>query len=251
MENSKMASTYDAIGVGYASRRRPDPRIARELNDALGDSGTVLNVGAGAGSYEPSDRTVVAVEPSTVMIEQRPPGTVPAVIAQAERLPFVDRAFDASMAVMTVHHWSDLDQGLAELRRVTRGPIVVLTSDLDAIRRWWLIDEYAPEIGDALGETLPRVERIVARLGEAEVRPIPVPADCSDAFMMAFWNRPELVLDPAARAATSAFAQLPSSVEERIVSELASDLADGTWDKRHARLRRLSAFDAGLRLIRA
>jgi SAM-dependent methyltransferase len=242
---------YDAIGLGYASRRRPDPRIARELTDALGDSATVLNVGAGAGSYEPTDRTVVAVEPSPVMIGQRPPGAVPAVIAQAERLPFVDRAFDASMAVLTVHHWSDLDQGLAELRRVTRGPIVVLTSDLDALRRWWLIDEYAPEIADDLVQTLPSVPRIAARLGGAEVRPIPVPADCSDVFLMAFWNRPELVLDPAARAATSGFAQLPSAVEERIVSQLATDLADGTWDKRHGHLRRLSAFGSGLRLIRA
>lgn len=242
---------YDAIGLGYASRRRPDPRIAGELTDALGDSATVLNVGAGAGSYEPSDRTVVAVEPSPVMIEQRPRGAVPAVIAQAERLPFVDRAFDASMAVLTVHHWSDLDQGLAELRRVTRGPVVVLTSDLDALRRWWLIDEYAPEIADDLVQTLPSVARIADRLGGAEVRPIPVPADCSDAFLMAFWNRPELVLDPAARAATSGFAQLPSAVEERIVSQIATDLADGTWDRRHGHLRRLSAFDSGLRLIRA
>ena len=155
------------------------------------------------------------------------------------------------MAVLTVHHWSDLDQGLAELRRVTRGPIVILTSDLDAVRRWWLIREYAPEIGDDLVQTLPSVARIVAGLGGAEVRTIPVPADCSDAFLMAFWNRPELVLDPGARAATSAFAQLPASVEDRIVSEIATDLADGAWDKRHGRLRRLSAFDAGLRLIRA
>jgi hypothetical protein len=162
----------------------------------------------------------------------------------------VDGAFDASMAILTVHHWSNLDRGLDELRRVTRGSIVVLTSDLDALRRWWLIDEYAPEIGDGLVGTLPGVERIVARLGGADVRPIPVPADCSDAFLMAFWNRPELVLNPAARAATSAFAQLPSAVEEMIVSEIATGLADGTWDRRHGRLRRLAAFDSGLRLIR-
>jgi SAM-dependent methyltransferase len=242
---------YDAIGRGYASRRRPDPRIAAAVVDALADAATVLNVGAGAGSYEPADRTVVAVEPSPVMIRQRPPTAVPAIIAEAECLPFVDDAFDGSMAVLTVHHWSEMELGLDELRRVTRGPIVILTCDLEVMRRWWLIDDYAPEIDADLVQTLPRVERIVDHLGGAEVRPIPVPADCSDAFLMAFWNRPELVLDPAARAATSAFAQLPPDVEARIEAEVAADLYEGTWDKRHGNLRRLAAFDAGLRLIRA
>jgi SAM-dependent methyltransferase len=240
---------YDTIGAGYAARRRPDPRIAAELHRALGDSATVLNVGAGAGSYEPTDRVVVAVEPSRVMIAQRPRGAVPAVIARAESLPFVDSAFEASMAVLTVHHWADVDRGLAELRRVTAGPIVILTHDPSA--SWWLMDDYAPEIAAQLGEAGPTVEALVDRLGGAEVRIVPVPADCSDAFLLSFWNRPELVLDPEARAATSCFAKLSAVTQERVARKLAADLEDGTWEARHGHLRQLTEFDAGLRLIRA
>jgi SAM-dependent methyltransferase len=242
-------NSYDTIGVGYAARRRPDPRIAAELHRALGDSATVLNVGAGAGSYEPTDRIVVAVEPSRVMIAQRPRGGVPAVIAHAESLPFVDSAFDASMAILTVHHWADLDRGLAELRRVTAGPIVILTHDPSV--SWWLIDDYAPEIAAQLVEAGPAVEAVVDRLGEAEVRIVPVPADCSDGFLLSFWNRPERVLDPEARAATSCFAKLSADTQNRVASKLAADLEDGTWEARHGHLRQLTEFDAGLRLIAA
>lgn len=238
---------YDAIGVCYAARRRPDPKLAVKLHSALGNSATVLNVGAGAGSYEPTDRIVVAVEPSRIMIAQRPPDAVPAVIARAEQLPFVDSAFDASMAVLTVHHWADMDRGLAELRRVTAGPIVVLTHDPSV--SWWLMDDYAPEISEHLAETGPTIEAIVERLGGAEVQVVPVPANCSDAFLLSFWNRPELVLNPKARAATSGFAKLSAETQERAARELATDLEDGTWEARHGYLRQLAEFDAGLRLI--
>ncbi len=243
------APLYDTIGAGYARIRRPDPRIAARLHAALGAARTVVNVGAGAGGYEPADRTVVAVEPSEVMVRQRPPGAAPVVRARAEALPFADDAFEAGMAVLTVHHWADPRRGLAELRRVARGPVAVLTFDEAVTDESWLVRDYAPEVASGAAGPVPAPGEIAARLGGGTVEPVPVPADCTDGFLLSFWNRPEAVLDPAARAATSGFALLPAVVQERIVAALAADLRAGRWDARHGHLRALDAYDAGLRLV--
>lgn len=240
---------YDEIGTGYARRRHPDPRIAARLEAALGDARTVVNVGAGTGAYEPVGRTVLAVEPSEVMIRQRPRHLLPAILGRAESLPFVAGALDAAMAVLTVHHWSEPERGLAELRRVTDGPVAVLTCDTDVANQGWLARRYAPEIAAWDAEHFPPAERIAGWLGSATVEAVPVPADCTDGFLMSFWNRPEAVLDPAARAATSGFARLPGHVQERIAATLAQDLDSGAWDREFGHLRSLPACDAGLRLV--
>ena len=239
---------YDSIGAGYARRRRPDPTIAAALRSALGDARRIVNVGAGAGSYEPPDITAAAVEPSAVMAAQRPPGLVPAVLTVAERLPFIDGAFDGALAVLTIHHWQDLRRGLQEVRRVTHGPIVILTADPDVATSWWLPVDY-PELRTGLAAPLPSPTILEEELGLLDVRVVPVPARCPDGFLISFWDRPELVLDPESRAATSAFARLDTGIVERVVARLAADLRAGDWDRRHGELRMLSEFDTGLRLV--
>ncbi|WP_305782518.1 class I SAM-dependent methyltransferase [Symbioplanes lichenis] len=192
---------YETTGHGYATRRRADPRIAAAIHAALGDARNVLNVGAGAGSYEPADRYVLAVEPSARMREQRPPGAAPALRAYAESLPFDDDSFDAVMATITVHQWSDPMRGLAELRRVARAAVGVLTFDGDALDRFWLAD-YVPELIVAERRRYPRIAAIAAALGEGtEVAEVPIPVDCTDGFAEAFYARPEQLLDPRVRAA--------------------------------------------------
>lgn len=239
---------YDAIGEGYARMRRPDPRIAAQIERALGDARTVVNVGAGTGSYEPVGRHVVAVEPSVVMAAQRPRDRPPAVLARAEALPLADDSADAVMAVLTVHHWEDLDAGVAEMLRVARDRVVVVTIDMDVAERWWLFAECAPEITRRDRAEFPDVGALARSLG-AVVEVVPVPADCADRFGLAYWNDPEGLLDPAARAAMSGFARLAPEREAAIVERLRSDLESGAWDARHGHLRSLGSFDAGLRLL--
>ena len=240
---------YEVHGHGYASRRRTDPRIAALVHAALGDARTVLNVGAGAGSYEPGDRYVVAVEPSAAMRAQRPPHLAPAVIATAEHLPFDGGAFEAAMAMVTVHQWSDPEAGLRELRRVTRGSVVVLTFDRDALDRWWLAD-YAPELLVAERARYPAVDEIAALLGgEADVRVVPVPLDCVDGFTEAFYGRPEALLDPAVRAAQSAWGFVDPAAAERAVGRLRDDLGSGSWDRRYGEWRTRPEFEGSLRLV--
>lgn len=243
------APLYDTIGRGYAEYRRPDPRIAAAVHAALGDARHVLNVGAGAGSYEPDDRYVTAVEPSAVMAAQRPSSLTPAVLSRAEDLPFVDNVFDAAMAILTIHHWHDLPQGLAEVRRVTSGSIVIVTCDPATTAAWWLPQHYAPELVDPLTAPLPSLATLRDILGEVDCRALPVPARCSDGFLLSFWDRPERVLDAGARAAASAFGHVPAAAQERMSTDLARDLANGSWDARHGRLRALPAYDVGLRLV--
>ncbi|MFC8191012.1 class I SAM-dependent methyltransferase [Cellulomonas sp. NPDC057328] len=243
---------YERHGQGYAVLRRPDLRIEARVHAALGAARTVLNVGAGTGSYEPADRYVLAVEPSATMRAQRPATAAPAVDATAERLPFDDDSVDAAMAMVTIHQWTDVEQGLREMRRVSRGPVVVLTVDAPALRRFWLAD-YFPEV-IALDETrFPAIDRVVDVLaaGSAEVRVdvVPVPLDCVDGFGEAFYGRPEAFLDPEVRAATSGFGLADAAAVQRGVDRLADDLAGGAWDRAHGHLRTQAEYEGAMRLV--
>ena len=240
---------YDAHGGGYALQRRPDPRIAAMVHAAFGDARTLLNVGAGAGSYEPDDRYVVAVEPSAAMRAQRPAGAVPAIDATAEALPFDDEAFDAALASITVHQWSDSAKGLAELRRVTRCPVVVLTFDGDALDTLWLAD-YVPELMAAERRRYPPIDLIAAAVGRtADVLPVPIPIDCVDGFTEAYYARPDMFLEPRVRAAQSAWGFVDEPAITRGVRRLRDDLASGAWDDRYGSLRTQPEFVGALRLI--
>jgi SAM-dependent methyltransferase len=239
---------YETIGHGYSRVRRPDPRIEARLHDALGDARTVVNVGAGTGSYEPRDRWVLAVEPSEVMRRQRPPDRAPAIAGTAERLPLDDDAVDAAMAVLTIHHWDDPASGLRELRRVARDRVVVLTYDMSAVDGLWLLD-YVPEALAEDRERFPTIAEVVEALGDATVDVMRIPADCEDGFMHAFLCRPEAYLDPAVRAAQSGWHALPPGAEDRAVAALAADLESGNWDERHGHWRSLADYDGGLRLV--
>lgn len=240
---------YDRAGGAYAAHRRADPRIAAHVHAALGGARTVVNVGAGAGAYEPMDRYVVAVEPSAGMRRQRAAHLPPAVDAVAESLPFDDDAFDAAMATFTVHQWRDLERGLGELRRVARGPVAVLTFTGDALYDWWLRD-YFPGVVAAERRRDPAIERILAGLGGAGVvREVPTPADCTDGFAEAFFARPERLLDPEVRAAMSAFARADQADVEAGVDRLRADLASGRWEREHGRFRRLAELHGAVRLV--
>ncbi|MEV4509999.1 methyltransferase domain-containing protein [Dactylosporangium sp. NPDC049525] len=239
---------YDAIGSTYATKRQPDRRIAAHITAALGDARSVVNVGAGAGSYEPP-QTILAVEPSSVMIRQRPPGAAPVVQACAEALPLADGAADAVMALLTVHHWTDLEAGIAELRRVTRRRIVVLTWDQPAFRSFWLVKEYLPEAAAFDDTRAVPVERLAALLGGARVEPVPVPHDCTDGFGAAYWRRPEAYLDPAVRSSISVLAQTGDAVLRPGLDRLAADLESGRWHDRHRDLLAREDLDAGYRLL--
>jgi SAM-dependent methyltransferase len=239
---------YDRIGRGYAVGRRTDPRWMDVLEDALGVARTVVNVGAGTGSYESPQRRVVAVEPSTTMIAQRPPDAAPVVQGVAEALPFADRVFDAAMAVLTIHHWRDLEAGLAELRRVADRQ-VVLTFDPHALDRLWLVRDYLPQIATVDAQRLPSTDRVVAALGDVEVRPLPVPRDMVDGMLAAFWARPEAYLDPQVRASMSIFALMDPEVVDAAMARLRADLDDGTWSRRNAELLDFDTLEAGYQLL--
>lgn len=246
---SGSAARYDEIGRSYATTRRPDARIAAAIDAALGDVTSVVNVGAGTGSYEPTDRRVVAVEPSRVMLAQRPPGSALAVQAVAERLPFTDGAFDAATAFMTIHHWPDQEQGLRELRRVARQRVVVLTWDPAFARGFWLTRDYLPEILALDVPIFRPVPQIAATLGGGLAQPLPIPHDCTDGFLGAYWQRPEAYLEPPVRAGISALARLGEAVLRPGLQRLADDLRSGAWDRVHGHLREVEALDLGYRLI--
>lgn len=242
---------YGAIGLGYSGYRQPEPRIAEALSQALGDARTVVNVGAGAGSYEALGRSVTPVEPSAAMRAQRPAHLPPAVDAAAERLPFEDDAFDAAMTTFSVHQWSDPAAGLREMRRVARGPVAVLTCDPDRVRDFWLY-AYAPLVLDTEARRYPRVEDIAKALGgEVSVRYLPIPLDCVDGFNEAYYGRPERLLDPGARQACSAWSFVPPEVRERYAEALREAVASGAWDQAHGALRRQPAYEGSLTLITA
>jgi SAM-dependent methyltransferase len=242
---------YDRIGEGYARYRRADPRFAARIEAALGDARSVLNVGAGAGSYEPRDRHVVAVEPSDVMAAQRPPDLAPAIRAGAGALPLRDGSVDAAMAVVTVHHWdADQERGVRELRRVARGPVVILTYDPRVSAAMWLMADYLPEVAALDHRIFPLPETLAAWLGGAvSVETVPIPRDTPDWMLGSFWAHPERVLDPQARAGTSGWARMDLAIVARTVDAVQRDLGSGAWDERHGHLRELEAYDAGLRLV--
>ncbi|MYD64527.1 MAG: class I SAM-dependent methyltransferase [Chloroflexi bacterium] len=237
---------YDRIGRGYATTRRPDPRIARRILDALGGAGSVLNVGAGAGSYEPESASVVAVEPSGEMIAQRE-SAAPVVRATADALPFAPRSFDAAMAVLTIHHWGDWRAGVAEMQRVTRSRIVFLTWDPEAGSGFWLLD-YFPGILELDRRRFPPLDELVAATGGRSYE-LPVPHDCSDGFLGAWWREPAAYLDARLRAAMSGFVMLPDDEEERGLARLEADIGSGAWERRHGALREREAIDLGYRLV--
>lgn len=236
---------YDRIGAGYAALRRPDARIAARIDAALGACRSVLNVGAGAGSYEPANRLVVAVEPSAEMLRQRPGGAAPAVQASATELPFRDRSFDAALAALTVHHWPRRERGLAEMQRVARERVVIFTWD-PAHAGFWLLQQYFPEILELDRPAFPSLREIEMTIGPASVQPVPVPADCSDGFLGAYWQRPALYLDAQVRGAISVFSKFDSTAG---LARLRRDLQDGTWRARHGALHELGELDVGYRLI--
>lgn len=245
MKGFDVPELYDDIGVGYEIYRRPDPRIAAAIMRALGELAPVVNVGAGTGSYEPDDRPLVAVEPSLTMIRQRRGRIVPVVRASATSLPFGDGAFAAAMAVLTMHHWPDRARGLSELARVARHRLVLLTYD-PAID-FWLVDDYFPEIREFDRQHMPQLEEF-QRVGRSvEVSTLPIPHDCSDGFLGAYWRRPSAYLDPGVRGAISAFSNL-SNLDAGL-SRLRSDLVDGTWERRNGHLLNLTALDLGYRLV--
>jgi SAM-dependent methyltransferase len=239
---------YDRFASSYAITRRPDPRIAARIDAALGDAETVVNVGAGAGSYEPTGGQVTAVEPSAEMIAQRPPGAAPAVRASAEALPFEDDSFDAAMAVLTIHHWPDREAGLAEMRRVARRRVVVVTFDPGPLRDFWMVRDYFPAITSLHADRISSLA-LAAELPAARVEKIPIPRDCSDLFFAALWARPELMLDPDVVRPMWVWQSLSEEDRRRGRERLAADLASGAWEERNGHLREVDELDAGLRLI--
>ncbi len=239
---------YDRIGRGYRERRRADPRIERQIRTALGDAATVVNIGAGAGSYEPTDRFVVAVEPSETMLAQRPLGAAPVVRGVAEALPLPDGSFDASLATFTVHHWSDVRAGLAEMRRVARRH-VVLTFDYEICGEFWAWRDYFPDTTEIEAARAPLVEVIASSLDAGRVEVVPVPWDCTDGFGAAYWRRPEAYLDPTVRASISSLAEMAPARIADGVERLRADLESGAWARRNAELLTLDEADFGYRLI--
>jgi SAM-dependent methyltransferase len=240
---------YGVIGVEYARYRQPDPRIAARILHALGDAETVLNVGAGAGGYEPRDRQVTAVEPSATMRAQRPAGLPPAIDAVAEALPFPEKSFDAVMASSTVHQWPDLAQGIAEMKRVSRGPVVITVSDPVRLLDFWLAD-YFPEPLLVEQSRFPPIDRLAGLLGpETRVEHVPIPLDCTDGFTEAYYGRPERLLEPGVQRAMSSWTLVDPALVQRFEERLSADLAAGAWDERYGHLRTLPEYDGSFRIL--
>jgi SAM-dependent methyltransferase len=249
---SASAPAYDRIGIEYSDVRRADPRIEAQIWAALGDAKTVLNIGAGTGSYEPRDRDVIAVEPSQAMIAQRSAQAATAIPGTAESLPLADKSVDATMGIFTMQHWADIDRGLEEVRRVTRSRVAFVSLDVEVTAEtFWLARDYLPEMIDVDRHDFPPIERIREEFRQARVETILIPGDCSDRFCVALWSRPEAHLDPRIRQATSIWHRVPEAVVDRALAGLAFDLRSGEWDRRHGHLRQTGELDVGVRLIRA
>lgn len=236
---------YDCIGLNYSDLRRPDPRIAAVIEAALGSAQTILNVGAGAGSYEPENRTVTAVEPSVEMMQQRTNKAAQLIVGRAEELPFEDDTFDASIAINTIHHWTDQRAGLLQMRRVTRGTVVILTFDPDH-RGFWL-EDYLPQLRQLDLQQMPTMKDYQAWLGPVQITPVLVPRDCLDGFLYAYWARPSAYLDQRVRQAMSSFHMIGDCTDG--LAKLASDLESGRWEQRYVELLSLEQLDVGYRLV--
>ncbi len=239
------AELYQRLGLAYGQARRADPRIGHLLSAAIGDARSVINVGAGTGSYEPSDRYVVAVEPAYAMRARRLAGAAPCIAASAEALPFDDASFDVAMGVYTDFHWSDRALGIAEMRRVARRAVVLLTVDSGASERYWLIRDYFPQGKDLFAP----VADLVSMLPGAEVRPVMIPEDCQDGFVQAFWKRPHALLDPEIRSSMALFARMSDDEATAGIERLRADLQDGTWQQRNHCLLDASSADCGHRIV--
>jgi SAM-dependent methyltransferase len=246
-DNYGIRTRYDTLGVGYTAVRREDPRLAAHLHAALGDARTVLNVGAGAGSYEPVHLQVTAVEPSAVMRAQRPPSAAPVVDARAEQLPFEDDSFDAAMSVLSIHHWDDVERGLRELRRVARRRVVLFAWEPTTLADSWLVRDYLPGFARLVPPGY-RLEDALETLGGGRMEPVPIPHDCRDGFLSAYWRRPHAYLDPVVRAGISVFRLLPEADVAEAMARLRADLDSGDWHRRHAGLLELDEIDLGYRL---
>jgi SAM-dependent methyltransferase len=246
--NDGMQMRYDSTGLTYSHTRRPDPRIGAMIDEALLGATTVANIGAGTGSYEPSS-TVVAVEPSRVMVAQRPPGSAPAVQGTAERLPIRSNSVDAALAVLTVHHWSDLDRGVAEMQRIARRRVVILTWDHTIFRRFWLVREYVPAAAETDARLAVPITKLTSLLDDPTVLSVPIPHDCVDGVGGAYWRRPHAYLDATVRAGMSLFALTPEPEVRQGLSRLRADLASGEWDRQHRDLLDQQQLDLGYRLV--
>jgi SAM-dependent methyltransferase len=241
-----LAALYDSIGRMYSARRQSDPRIGAAIEAALEGCDSILNVGAGTGSYEPQSRLVIALEPSRTMIAQRPAGAFPAVQGRAESLPFADDSFDAVLGILTVHHWSDRAKGFAECARVARSKVVFLTNDFEVCAKFWLFD-YFPELLRADRHLFPGISTYQEAFGSLETIPVPVPEDCQDGFLGAFWKRPLAYLDPIVRHGISTFSKI-ANVDSQL-AQLEKDIRSGEWQERYADLMNCSSLDLGYRLI--
>ena len=242
---------YDLIGHGYSTTRREDPHLHARILEALGPGKSVVNVGAGTGLYEPRDRYVLAIEPSDMMAAQRPADRAPALRATADRLPLRDGSVDAAMTVLSLHHWDEgQERGVRELRRVARGPVVIVTFEPAVCAEMWLVKDYLPEVAELDRKSAPSTAQLAQWLGaNTRVEVLPVPRDTPDWTLMSFWAHPERVLDEAARNATSGFARMPAAIVQRVVAEVKRDLKNGSWDRRQGHLRDLYEYDAGMRLV--
>ena len=240
-----MAVLDDTIGLNYSELRKPDIRIAAQIDLVLGEAVSVLNVGAGAGSYEPMSRKVTAIEPSIEMIKQRPVSNVNVVQGSAESLPFEDNSFDASMAILTIHHWSNQEAGIDEILRVTRGPVVILT--FDPFANWFWLADYFPAFIELDKQQMPPISKFEEWFSELAVKEVPIPDDCADGFLAAYWKRPHAYLDRRVRAAISSFSAIRDLSEG--LAKLAKDLENGDWQQRYGYLLEQNELDCGYRLI--
>jgi SAM-dependent methyltransferase len=242
---------YDRIGLNYSQVRRADRRFEAAIWKALGEVKSVVNVGAGTGSYEPPGLDVIAVEPSPVMIEQRPASAAPAIVGVAEQLPLEDKSVDAAMAVLSIQHWQDVDRGLGELLRVARRAIVLVTMDVEVLAKLWLVSDYLPETLDYHARAFPPIDHLQSILPHAKTEVLAVPCDCADGFFAALWGRPEAHLDPRVRQASSVWHDLPEAVVAGALERLRRDLDSGDWDERYGELRTRRTMDVGLRIVSA
>jgi SAM-dependent methyltransferase len=243
-----MSTLYDRIGASYYQTRRQDPRIAASITDALGDARSVLNVGAGTGAYEPTDRDVIAVEPAETMIAQRPRRSAPVIRAMAASLPVQDGSFDAALAVNTVQHWTDLRAGLGELRRSARKRVVIFLRDAESGTRFWLTEDYLPSL-DPSRRTSTIVKAIKSEFPSVKTLPVPLARNCVDGLFSAYWGRPEMYLNSEVRRNISNFALARENDVAEGLASLQADLESGAWDRKYGNLRSLSELDLGHRLL--